>query len=186
MIDYESYNTIINYLNKKRYKDLRGYIKLEIEKYYLKNARGALSEYLKESGLKLKYCDYLDDNKIILTDSDSVYILNSDEILTDYYKKNLKSQIDYSKQNIILQNHLKQFEDNSPYLVKEFISISYKNLYEIHSDNNEVIQLFNKKAFYYSNNFLGDNITYYLNDGQIPACIAKSSKGKGLILGVKK
>ena len=80
MIDYTSYYKINEYLEKDDMKALKKYLENEREKYYLKTARKALMDYYKHDNFMKFYAYYID--KLLLCDGYSIYILNSDEILT--------------------------------------------------------------------------------------------------------
>ena len=84
MIDYTSYYKINEYLEKNDMKALKKYLETEREKYYLKTARKALMDYYKHDNFMKFYAYYID--KLLLCDGYSIYILNSDEILTPSVK----------------------------------------------------------------------------------------------------
>ncbi len=178
MIDYESYNKIIEYLGKNDLNKLRQYVDREKAKYYLKNARNALSSYLVNNlGL-----GYIDENKIILTNGLSLYILNSDEILTQKQKD--------SEQTMPIKNITFLLDQLEKYEKKQYVVIGEtKNPIpsekKVISVDGSVCYFFSQRSFNYSKKFLGEDALYKMCV-DTPACLAESEKGKGLILGLRK
>ncbi len=178
MIDYESYNKIIQYLDKGDLNKLRLYVEKEKEKTYLKNARTALPSYL-VSNLGI---GYLDDGKIFLSDGYSLYVLNSDEILTSKQKESQKTM---SMRNLVfLLNELENYEKRQ-YAVVGDIKNPVPSEKQVFSEDGSTYHFFSQRSFNYSKKFLGENVLYKICTDK-PICLAESEKGKGLILGLRK
>ena len=178
MIDYESYNKIIQYLDKDDLNRLRLYVEKEKERYYLKNARTALSSYL-VSNLGF---GYLDEGKILLSDGKSLYVLNSDEILTSKRKESPKTM---SMRNLtFLLNELENYEKRQ-YAIVGATKNPIPSEKQVFSDDGSIYHFFPQRSFNYSKKFLGENVLYKICTDK-PICLAESEKGKGLILGLRK
>lgn len=178
MIDYESYNKLVKYLEDGDLNKIRAYIEKEKERYYLKNARAALVSYLRNT----EFYDYIDENRILLTDVASLYILNSDEILTEEQRKGKK--ILARERSIFLLEQLKKYE-NMPYSKVGMIKNPTRKEKQVFSEDGRISHFFDQQGFNYSKKFLGDNISYKICS-DISACIAESEKGMGLMLGLRK
>ena len=188
MIDYSAYEKIVSYLDGNNIDELRKYLEKEKTKFYLQEARKKLTTYLKYSQNSFTtFCGYMDDGKIVLFNAISAYILNSDEILTPNRKQDLKLQNpNYTRENIqIVENAFNKFENCGALPVGK---IEPNNLWTgqsfVSSDDETISQKFETQNFNYAQFFLGEN-TQYAVCKNIPACLANSEKGKGLILGIK-
>ena len=178
MIDYESYNKIIEYLDKSDLEKLRAYVEKEKGRYYLKNAKSALESYLRNT----EFYDYIDANRILLTNTQSMYILNSDEILTQEQRKN---KIVMSRgQSVFLLEQLIKYEHLQYSRVGDITNPNHQEKL-VFNENRTCAHYFNRQEFNYSKKFLGDDISYRICVDK-PVCIAESGKGKGLILGLRK
>ena len=177
MIDYESYNKIIGYLEKSDLEKLRTYVEKEKEKYYLKNAKTALESYIRGIG----FYDYIDEDRIIITDISSLYILNSDELLTQNQRKN--KNILSRGQSTFLLEQLKKYEQ-LPYSKVGIIKNPVPGKKQVFSEDGKVYHFFTQQSFNYSKKFLGEQVLYSICNNT-PACLAESAKGKGLILGLR-
>lgn len=178
MIDYESYNKIIGYLDKSDLEKLREYIEKEKKRYYLKNARTALNSYIRNT----EFYDYLDENRILLTNTMSLYILNSDEILTQEQRKNKK--VMSMSHSPFLLGQLEKYE-NMQYTSVGAITNPNRSEKLVFNVEGSLGHFFSQQEFNYSRKFLGDDILYRICVDK-PVCIAESEKGKGLILGLRK
>ena len=188
MIDYEAFNKITEYLNSNDLDELRKYLEIEKNKYYLQNARQKLKNYLRLSKMNYHpFCGYLDNNKIVLFNAISAYILNSDEILTKQRKQDIALlNPNYVQENItVVQDGFNKFEkeSTSPVGIIKPHSLCQEQCM-VSNDDDSVTYRFVKENFNYAQFFLGENIKYSLcNEHQV--CLANSEKGKGLIMGLK-
>lgn len=164
--------------------DRLNYIKKQ--KQYLKVARAAFIRYLNENTYlsynnpKNKPFYYVLDDKLILANGLNVYVFNNDELLI----KKQKNKLDNSFEERALSSYheFQRYEEMVQYPVLD-IDIDESGIVMLGS-NNEV-QDFYINNFSLAKKLLGENTKYYLcrkND----ACMAKSEKGKGLILGIDK
>ncbi len=177
MIDYESYNKLINYLEKGDLEILRAYIESEKKRYYLKNAEAALFSYLRKSN----YTDYIDENRILLTNKVSLYVLNSDELLPEFSRKNKK--ILSREHTLYLLGELEKYEKKKQQKVGKIKSVNTKEK-QIFSEDESFYHFFESRNFAYSQKFLGEDTSYSICADD-PVCLAESEKGKGLILGLR-
>jgi len=179
MIDYTSYYKINEYLEKDDMKALKKYLEIEREKYYLKTARKALMDYYKHDNFMKFYAYYID--KLLLCDGYSIYILNSDEILTPsvktrFFKPERANRIiniyEASNKNFTTVTSIEKDKESLDGVVMQ------------DDEGNSV--LFNKNFIDTAKKFLGEDekIDYELNSTGF-ACKMTSNKGKGLILGIK-
>lgn len=179
MIDYTSYYKINEYLEKDDMKALKKYLETEREKYYLKTARKALMDYYKHDNFMKFYAYYID--KLLLCDGYSIYILNSDEILTPsvktrYFKPERANRIiniyEASNKNFTTATSIEKDKEIIDRIVMQ--------------DNEGNSVLFNKNFIGTAKKFLGEaeNINYEIDPTGL-ACRMTSNRGKGLILGIK-
>lgn len=187
MVDYEAFNNIMSYLDSNNIEELRKYLEIEKNKYYLHNARQRLKNYLRLSKANYHpFCGYMDDNKIVLFNAISAYILNSDEILTPQRKEDIVLlNPNYVQENItIVQNGFNKFENDNTSPVGIIKPHPFGEQYIVSSDDGTISYYFVKDNFNNAQFFLGGNTQYSLCS-EHHVCLANSEKGKGLIMGLK-
>ena len=186
MIDYKAYDKIIKLINEGKEKELREYLEKEKEKYYVSTARETLKHYLRhESTLsKIVYLDYLEDQRLFFTDSSSLYILNSDEILNASMKKKREGLLHAKTPSLIALTD--GFEQGSLEPVQDIVkSREDGSLVLLSSSDMSRRMTFSSKQIEYSKIFLGPDVEYSLTPHQNPACFARSRKGRGVICGFR-
>lgn len=191
MNNYKVYNKMLDLLNTHEYEVLKAYIETQKNKFYLENARKSLKSYLISGKIfettPKSFFAYLDDQRIVLTNGISIYILNTDELLTETRKKQLEG-MDYLREQIAFINSVFQKYEAMETSPVEDIQADelhpYLKRYIIKGEHLESPQFYQLKNFDFAEDFLGEHIQYSLCR-QTPACIAESDKGKGLILGLR-
>ena len=160
--------------------------RLKKQKKYLKVARSTLNRYLKDVSY-LPYDNpnnkpfyYLIEDKLIIANGFNVYIFNNDELLTTKQKNKLDDK--YKERALKIYHEFQRFDEMLQFPVLDF---DKDNLGKVMLGTNNEVQEFYIDNFSPAKKLLGESTEYYLckrND----ACIAKSEKGKGLILGAGK
>lgn len=159
---------------------------LKKQKQYLKIARAALNKYIKEitplsfNNPNNKPFYYVLDGRLILANGYTVYIFNNDELLTKKQKNKLDEL--YEEKALKFYHEFQRFDEMLQFPVLDF---DRDNLGKVMLGTNNEVQEFYIDNFLPAKKLLGESTEYYLckrND----ACIAKSEKGKGLILGAGK
>ena len=90
MIDYKDYFIIQGYIKTGDMESLKAYLEKEKKKFYLKEAREALFEYVARDTRSL-YVNF--DDKIVISDGyTGFYILNSDEVLNAQIRKKCRGK----------------------------------------------------------------------------------------------
>ena len=187
MIDYKTYERIMNCLNKEDLNKLRELLEKEKNDYYLSNARKALNGYI-NNNIYPGFYGYNFDGNLVISNGISIYCFNSDEILTKYKKDELKKEKDgdcIKKRIVLAYDYLKKYEQEK----KVDIGFIEKTLYDgsilkVRSEDESITHNFYKKNFELAESFLGEETEYQLFEEE-PFCFAQSKKGKGLILGTK-
>lgn len=160
--------------------------RLKQQKQYLKVARAALNRYIKEvtylsyNNPNNKPFYYVLDGKLILANGYTVYVFNNDELLTNKQKNKLD---DIFEERAL--NFYHEFQRFDAMLQFPVLDIDKDDLGNIVLGTNNEEQEFNINNFAPAKRLLGENTEYYLCKRN-SACIAKSEKGKGLILGADK
>ena len=185
MIDYKSYKEIINYLNKNELNELREYLNQEINKSYLTRAKKQLQYYL--NGNPMSFYGYLNDNKIIISNSFSAYILESDEILSKYMIQRFKSvDEEVFKNDIALANSFfEKYDSNNLIKADDGYKLDKKNNVLLSNEEYKITHNFSASNYLYSKYFLGED-SIYLLDKNKTICLVNSNKGKGFVLGIRK
>lgn len=160
--------------------------RLKQQKQYLKIARAALNKYIKEI-TPLSYNNpnnkpfyYVLDGRLILANGYTVYVFNNDELLTKKQKNKLDEL--YEEKALKFYHEFQRYDGMLQFPV---LDIDRDNL------GNVILGSNNEEQEFYINNFapakrlLGEDTEYYICKRN-SACIAKSEKGKGLILGAGK
>lgn len=187
MIEYNDYEKINKYLDNNEFDKIREYIEKEYKKTNLMLAKKAVSKYFDT----YRSCIYeYVDGKLLISDSISLYLLNSDELLSDYRKKRLndpKHKVDRDKVTFAYDAYslaLTSKRLNVKAINKIYLSNGSSKAYEISSEDNNTTYYFNIENFNVSKKILGDDVKYTLCTDKC-ICVAESEKGKGLILGIK-
>jgi hypothetical protein len=194
MIDYKDYNKIQEFLNKGDLDSIKKYIEKEKNKYYLKEAREALYEYVKNS--YLSFYDYIDGRLIISDGFTGFYVLNNDEVLTQHIKSKCSGySLEYREK--IKEKVLKVYMaycnvgkllSDAPLEIGE-VSTPKENLKSliIISKDSKVTHNFQKRLYDESLKILGEDTAVTISsDENNPMFVSKSPKGFCLAMGIKK
>ena len=208
MLERDEYIKIKEYITDKKYEELEKYINSldnqrliksnnniyidkQKEEDYIKNARKALLEYFRKS--METHISYIDDDKLLLTNSACVYIFNNDEILSKYRKDRLN--MGKYNQNIRIIDGCKKFLEKVEKLescnnliitnIQEKYPHHTYEYYVIIDKDTDYVEYFNYNLF---QNFID------FSDGKAKikmypskrSCIIESEKGKGLICPINK
>lgn len=187
MINFKTYSQIIDFLDKDETEKLREYLYKERQRYYLESARRALVKYLKEIDTRMLAVRHeFEDGKLLASNSSSMFLFNTNELLTNNSRESLKG-IDDEKNVKILMDCYNQFEDEKYYPVDRIErSLVFPDNDVLINYNNDTELFFNKSNLNYAKKFLGDEVELSINnDIFLPTCKAESEKGKGIILGYR-
>ena len=191
MNNYKTYNKMLELLNTHEYEELKNYIEIQKNKFYLENARKTLKSYLTKGKIYDSFpksiFGYLDDKRIILANEISVYILNTDELLTETRKKQIECIDKLDEKIAFFYSVFQKYEAMETTPVESIQADElhpYLKRYIIKGEHLERPQCYQLKNFDFAEDFLGEHIQYSLCR-ETPACVAKSDKGKGLILGLR-
>lgn len=184
MIDNESYKVLVDYLNNKKYEELKDYIDKEHNLYYLKQARENLGRYFNDNYRGSIY-GYLDDKSILISDKISVYKLYKDEILSKYYKKKFKDAkgIKFREDFEMLYDKYNKYINNESYIIDK--TYDQDDYVDFSNEDENITHRFSIKNLTYSRIFLGEDVKYKICEQNVPICIAESAKGNGIILGIR-
>ena len=160
--------------------------RLKQQKQYLKVARAALNRYIKEvtylsyNNPSNKPFYYVLDGRLILANGYTVYIFNNNELLTKKQKNKLDEL--YEEKALKFYHEFQRFDGMLQFPV---LDIDRDNFGKVILGTNNEEQEFYIDSFAPAKKLLGESTEYYLCKRN-SACIAKSEKGKGLILGADK
>ena len=179
-MDYQEYQNILRYINNNDIEGLKNYIEIEKELHYLNNAKKEFVKYM--AYINSEYGMIKD--QLLITNGYSVYLLNNDELLSRYYKKKIKEfeDIEYQKRLI------KTYKAYLHYLklVSSDVKSVKKHNYKVYAiKSSEATYYFDKELYDESKIFLGGDIKYKLAN-EMAALQVESSKGKGVILGIRR
>ena len=189
MLAYNEYDKIKKLLKEEKYDKLDDYLDKLYYKTYLEEARKALGEYVR---YHKHYC-HTGNGELLLTDCHSVFLLNNDEILTDYRRKKVDDEetmdselMQKALEFITHSSYNEQIDVGKIETVENFYDL--KKYYEVNSHDGSVTSTYNIYLFDYAKKFLGRDVTYTLTpyrEHKVHNCMAKSDKGMGIILPVK-
>lgn len=194
MIDYKDYNKIQEYINKGNMESLKKYLEREKNKYYLREAREALYEYVKNS--RLSFHDYIDGKLIVSDGFTGFYVLNKDEVLTQYIKSKCSGysieKEEETKEKVLkiysLYCNVDKLLSDAPLEIGE-VSTSKENSKRliIISKDSKVSHTFQKRLYDESLKILGEDTTVTISsDENNPMFVSKSPKGFCLAMGIRK
>lgn len=197
MIDYKDYFIIQGYIKKGDMESLKAYLEKEKKKYYLKEAKEALLEYVR--GYRESLYEYVDDKLVISDGYTGFYILNSDELLSAQIRKDCGGYINEPdaimkrKINLMIQakaaldeNH--EMASNATFRIGKVTTDKFnKKMIVIKSEDSKISQFFNKRLYEESLKILGEETSITINeDVNKPVFVAKSPKGLCITLGIKR
>ena len=170
---------LLNCLDKGYIELAKLYLKSNIEKKYINTAKKAYNEYIHNCNDLVS--GYL-NNKYIFSNYSSIYILNSDKILSDYVKKVNREYLFDDKEELInklhdLNNCLINVENHAIDVIDSFV-INNDNV-KLYSKQNVSIVDYNE--YLYLNQILDEDVKLYITSAN-NYCYAKSSRGKALVL----
>ena len=184
MLDYKVCNKIINYLDKNKLDELRKYIEREKNNYYLHHARVALEKFLNGYSTRVRPFFRYVDEKLLLCNGAGIYLLNSDEILTNKYKNEKDNY--FGDKKFSTKECLEVLEElsNRAYSDIDEVKIINDSKINLRGCDFKVSQDFNRKYYEQVELFLGEGIDYQLC-AEVHALKANSPKGRALLLGQK-
>ena len=191
MIDYKAYNKINELIAKGNFTKLQEFLDEEKNKYYLKIAREGLRKYLglKRGLIRGKPYYEMINGKLAITDQyTGGYLLDSNEILFPIEKKNLYySNKTVRKTTLDLMERIYFFEEKCIFKVNKVKNNPDKgNEIIMSSKENSGEYLFDRNLYEITNAILGDDTTYTVNKNPVkPFCLIKSSKGIGILAGIR-
>ena len=197
---------------KKGDEEFQEWATNEREKYYFNRVRDILAFYLQyyKGRTGGSFYDYTDDGRLIICNGYSIVILDSDEILAEnvFDAEYVKSTRNYDKKfrDRILELMDKYEQTCNDYVATteigevdgikttSFVSDQSRLAYERALEEGNVNEgdkpysiSFDARVLGYSEKFLGDpDELHYEISNDNPACLITSSKGKALVLGVRK
>ena len=162
------------------------YIMKVMNENYVFHARKAFKKYIKSVNLStsVSYYDYVEGDKILFGDSNSIFRLNSDEIVDEKYIRRINAR-KYDRPRV--ENRLDILNTALDKPLVSVSSINRNNINEYFDSEEKLIQFmeYYKMYLYYLKMFLGENINYYIGfSGSY--FIAKSDKGEALVLSLNK
>ena len=180
------HDKIISLINDGNIEMAKLYVAKDMNDNYVDLASQAFKKFVRGEHITKSetYYDYVDESRVLFGDNHSIFILNSDEIIDEYYIKRLNFR-KYDRPRV--ENRFEIMDHASgravisiPYFDKESISKYIKNKEQL-----KIMLHYCKLYLNYVNIFLGEDIRYYLSPNGA-FCIAKSNKGEALVLGLKK
>lgn len=163
---------ILEYLDKNELEELRKYILKEKENEYLSNARKALNKYLNARHLVFSQ----EHGQLIISDTYSIIILNSSDVLTKNTKYKLQIRTEYKSKK------LKKFIKGTYEKVKNITSEGEISL--VHLENKKSISFLKERIELFKSILGSDDIEYSYSIDSSTLQI-KTKKGEGYILGYK-
>ena len=183
-VDY--HDRIITLINDGNIETAKMYVGKVMNENYVFHARKTFKKYIKSVNLStsVSYYDYVEGDKILFGDSNSIFRLNSDEIVDEKYIRRINVR-KYDRPRV--ENRL---EVLNAALDKTLVSVSLinrDNVSEYFDSEEKLIQFmeYYKQYLYYLRMFLGENIKYYVGTNGA-YFIAKSDMGEALVLNKKK
>ena len=206
-MEKEEYNKIIELLDNKKYDEIRDYVEKRKDIKYIKGARKAIMSLIDSSCLKdypsyyqrthhqgivktyLGFYEKTEKGFILVHDNSNIFEIYNDEILTPDIEGMLRRSLtlgdseDRLKQLKIIKNIISSLE-NEGNMIIDRTEEGYKEVkaYADYCCSSVVIP-----SDYYNitHKLLGEDTEEYIYDCEM-GLYFKSSKGKALILGIKK
>lgn len=194
MIDYNSSDKIIKYLNDGNLEKLRKYVESEREKYYLKIAKEAIEKYLKDFGCYSRLNTNLNNmtnwGNLFITNGFSAYFLKDESIMTPKIARSSKQTrtdgvVDLFNNVQENSTDVEKMETISEIRFEKLASPAYDSGIMMYTSNDEIMHVFSKSEFTFTEKFLGSDIKYKLCHDK-PMYIAESSRGKCIVFGIQR
>ena len=167
---------ILEYLDKNELEKLRKYVLKEKQNEYLSNARKALNKYLISPQISF----FQEKGKLIISDTYSIFILNSSSVLTKNSK--YKLQMHAKGESKILKELCEKFTKESYKEIKNITSRD--NISFIHTESKESLR-FPKRQINLIESILGEGRKYSYCDNKFPILEIETENGKCYLLGYK-
>ena len=186
-MNYNECKKVLDYLDKNELEKLREYINKSEKNFYKQQVREGLKTYFaKKYNRALKFYEVVDSN-LLICDSSSVFLLNDSSFKITSFSNLLSGDVLNEKVNYVLTLIDDMF--NIPSLDIKKINKEVNDLgqgfIEVYSEDS-IIRSFATQEYGYIDKFLGPDVVTKVLKNNKPVCIAESSKGKGLDLGLKK
>ncbi len=183
-VDY--HDKIITLINDGNIETAKMYVGKVMHENYVYHARKTFKKYIKSVNLSKSssYYDYIDGDKLLFGDSNSIFRLNSDEIVDEKYIRRINVR-KYDKPRV--ENRLEVLNAALDKPLISVSSINRNNINEYFDSEEKLIQFmeYYKMYLFYLKMFLGENINYYIGfSGSY--FVAKSDKGEALVLSLKR
>ena len=211
MIDFSSCDKIDKYLEKGQYDKLKKFVDAEREKYYLGIVAGALKKYTKtNSDPKNRFLyGYLDEKDrdlgtLLISDSCSVYFLNSDVLSPSFKEGGLEVKPDSDIDELLKLRNKWKFQSFYTGMYRQLLEsaadveriekerietwTNVRSAVLMSAQGRTITHHFSTYEFSFTELFLGtgckSDIKYKLCSEQ-PIYFAESPRGKCLVIGLR-